>query len=307
MGRPKIAGDAIDSRAGRRTRALRSLFCLSFLVCIVGCTTLFFKPGRDFVNDPSTTAHSPEDVYFRSADNVRLHGWYFAARGAAGGTILVCHGNVENISTHVKLDLWLVDAGYNLFIFDYRGYGRSEGSPEVKGINLDAEAALETVLARNRGRVIVFGKSLGGAVAVYTVANSPFKDRISTLIVDSAFSSYRLIAREKVAGSVIGWPLQYPFSYLVNDAYSPVDFIAKVAPIPVLIMHGRNDPIVPLHHGRILYEAAHEPKQFWEMDVPGHVVSAKEGVRPKLLEYLRRFAEIPVSPDDARVSRTGKP
>ena len=81
------------------------------------------------------------------------------------------------MSTHVKLDLWLVDAGYNVFIFDYRGYGRSEGSPDVKGINLDAEAALETLLARTAGKVIVFGKSLGGAVAVYTVANSPVAEQ----------------------------------------------------------------------------------------------------------------------------------
>ena len=70
------------------------------------------------------------------------------------GTILICHGNVENISTHVKLDLWLIDAGYNLFIFDYRGYGRSEGTPTVQGINRDAEAALETLLADDTFAVI---------------------------------------------------------------------------------------------------------------------------------------------------------
>ncbi len=260
-------------------------------VATSGCTNLFFEPGRQFINDPATQQHSPADVFFKSPDGLTLHGWYFRARGEERGSILVCHGNVENISTHVKLDLWLIDAGYNLFIFDYRGYGRSEGEPTVKGINLDAEAALETLLntlPRDRkDGVIVFGKSLGGAVAVYTVANSPYKDRVKALILDSAFSSYRRIAREKVAESVIGWPFQYPLSYLVDNRYSPEDNIAKVSPVPVLIMHGAQDEVVPEHHGRILYDAALPPKQFWEVAVPGHVKSqADPAIKAKLLSYL---------------------
>lgn len=268
---------------------IRSVVTLATVLCLTCCTSLFFKPGRDFVDDPATADHSPQDVYFKSADNVKLHGWYFPARGPERGTILVCHGNVENISTHVKLDLWLVDAGYNLFIFDYRGYGRSEGSPDVKGINRDAEAALETLLARVPGRVIVFGKSLGGAVAVYTVANSPFRDRVKGVILESAFSSYRMIAREKIAESIIGWPLQYPLSFLVSDECSPVDFISRLSPIPVLIIQGKADPIVPEHHGRILYDAAAEPKQYWTLNL-GHVKSWTDAATKKRLqEYLERL------------------
>jgi len=256
---------------------------------LAGCTRLFFRPGREFENDPATMRHAPEDVYFTSADKVKLHGWYIAARGQERGTILVCHGNVENISTHVKLDLWLVDAGYNLFIFDYRGYGRSEGSPDVKGINRDAEAALETLLARKPGRVIVFGKSLGGAVAVNTVANSPYRRSVKGVILEGTFASYRMIAREKIAGSIIGWPLQYPLSLLVSDDCSPVDYIKRLAPIPVLIMHGRDDAIVPQHHGKILCEAAAEPKQYWELS-PGHVKSWTDAAtRERLLAYLDRL------------------
>ena len=268
---------------------IRSVVVLGGALCLACCTSLFFKPGRDFVYDPATVQLSPQDVYFKSADNVKLHGWYFQARGHERGTILVCHGNVENISTHVKLDLWLVDAGYNLFIFDYRGYGRSEGSPDVKGINRDAEAALETLLIRVPGRVIVFGKSLGGAVAVYTVANSPCRDRVKGVILEGTFSSYRMIAREKIAESIIGWPLQYPLSFLVSDDCSPVDFIARLSPIPVLIMQGKADPIVPEHHGRILYDAAAEPKQYWPLNL-GHVKSWTDpATRERLLEYLERL------------------
>jgi uncharacterized protein len=275
------------SRRTRGPSVVACVFCaISAAIILTGCTRLFFRPGRDFVSDPGTAQHFPEDVSFKSADNVTLHGWYFRARGPEQGTILVCHGNVENISTHVKLDLWLVDAGYSLFIFDYRGYGRSEGSPDVRGINLDAEAALETLLLRVPGKVIVFGKSLGGAVAVYTVANSPLRDRVKGVILESTFSSYRTIAREKIAGSIIGWPFQYPLSLLVSDDRSPVDFMGRLSPIPVLIMHGQDDPIVPPRHARILYEAASEPKQYWVLN-PGHVKSwTDQATRERLLEYM---------------------
>ena len=130
-----------------RTLLSRSPLAVVLLITFLspGCTHLFFKPSKQLVDSPEVQRYSPRDVYFRSSDGLTLHGWYFRAKEDRG-TILICHGNVENLSTHVKLDLWLIDAGYNLFIFDYRGYGRSEGTPDVKGINLDAEAALETLL-----------------------------------------------------------------------------------------------------------------------------------------------------------------
>ncbi len=276
-----------------RRISVRGSFLFWMLVLLIlqtGCTHLFFKPSKEFVMSSEVLKYSPDDVYFKSSDGLTLHGWYFRAKQELG-TILICHGNVENISTHVKLDLWLIDAGYNLFIFDYRGYGWSEGTPTVQGINRDAEAALETLLFNlprvKQDNIIVFGKSLGGAVAVYTVANSPYKNRVKALILDSAFSSYRAIAREKIADSIIGWPFQYPLSWLVNDDFSPVKFIGEIAPIPLVIIHGKYDDIVPEQHGRILFDAARQPKDFWEIEVPGHVKSqADEGTKKKLLDFL---------------------
>ena len=266
------------------------LWILVLLSLQTGCTYMFFKPTKEIVMSPEVLKYSPQDVYFKSSDGLALHGWYFRAKQELG-TILICHGNVENISTHVMLALWLIDAGYNLFIFDYRGYGRSEGTPTVQGINRDAEAALETLLFTlprvKQDNIIVFGKSLGGAVAVYTVANSPNKNRVKALILDSAFSGYRAIAREKIADSIIGWPFQYPLSWLVNDDFSPVKFIGKITPVPVVIIHGNHDGIVPERHGHILYETALPPREFWELSIPGHVrAQADEGTRKKLLDYL---------------------
>jgi fermentation-respiration switch protein FrsA (DUF1100 family) len=281
-----------------RIRVIALPLAFIVLASLAGCMRVFFKPGKHLVEDAEVRQYAPEEVFFKSRDGLNLSGWFFKARGRERGTILVCHGNVQNMGTHVKLDLWLIDAGYNLFIFDYRGYGRSEGEPDVQGINLDAETALETLLARfpkeGRDGVIVFGKSLGGAVAVYMVATSPYKDRVRALVLDSAFSSYRMIAREKIADSVIGWPFQYPLSYLVNDEYSAVKYIARVSPVPLVIIAGQSDPIVPLHHGRILYEAALPPKQFWEVNLPGHVRSqADETTRRKLLSFFEGLGKLP--------------
>ncbi len=278
-----------------RTKSLFLFLVVGLLIQSTGCTGLFFKPSRHIVDDPLVRKYQPLDVYFKSSDGLMLHGWYFMARQEKG-TILVCHGNVENISTHVKLDLWLIDEGYSLFIFDYRGYGRSEGAPDVRGVHLDAEAALQTALfslpRQKHDNIIVFGKSLGGAIAVYAAANSPHKGRIKALVLDSPFSSYRLLAREKIAESIIGWPFQYPLSYLVNDDYSPLRFIGRVAPVPMMIIHGSEDTIVPVHHGRMLFNAALPPKEFREILSPGHVLAqTDEPTRKGILSFLSALHE----------------
>jgi fermentation-respiration switch protein FrsA (DUF1100 family) len=268
------------------------VFFIAFLtlLSLSGCTYLFFKPGKVFVDNPDVRRLSPQDVYFQSSDGLTLHAWYFRGQGAVQrGAILVCHGNVENISTHAKLDLWLVREGYNLFIFDYRGYGTSGGEPTVEGIHLDAEAALEKMLTLPgvHDRIIIFGKSLGGAVAIYTTAHTPYKGRIKGLIVESAFADYRMMARRAVARTVLGWPVQYPLSFLVNDDYSPLKWIKRVSPIPVLIMHGTGDPIVPVEHGRLLFKEALSPKEYWELPGLGHVKSwTDEATRARLLAWL---------------------
>jgi fermentation-respiration switch protein FrsA (DUF1100 family) len=266
-----------------------SLLFLLFLF-FSGCGPLFFYPQKQLYDNPVARQFSPEDIYFKTPDGLTLHGWFLRTHAKAQGSILVLHGNAENLSTHVNSVLWLVDKGFNIFIFDYQGYGRSQGEPTIAGVHRDAEAALETLLSMpqvDKEQIIVLGQSIGGAIAVYTVANTPYKDRIAALVIDSAFSSYRRIAREKLAQVFITWPFQYPLSLFFNDDYSPVKWIKKVAPVPLLIIHGEQDPVVPGHHGQMLYDTALQPKDFWKTTVPGHVSSfADEGVREKLVGYL---------------------
>lgn len=277
----------------RRSRSLAVLLAASFLAALLlsACTDLFFKPGKVMVKRPEVQALSPRDVFFSSSDGTRLHGWFFTGRGRVRrGTVLVCHGNVENISTHVLLDLWLIRAGYDLFIFDYRGYGRLEGKTTVAGIHRDAEAALGALLAmpgKEQERVIVFGKSLGGAVATHLAAATPHRERIKGLIIEAAFADYRMKAREEIGKKGAGEIVQHLLSLLINNDYSPRKFIAKVSPLPVLILHGDRDGIVPVAHGRLLFAGAAEPRQYWELAGLGHVKSwTDEGTRKRLLHWM---------------------
>lgn len=264
-----------------------------FLLCITGCSSLFFYPQKELFENPYLKLVSYEDIYFSTSDGLKLHGWYIRAKDKNKGTVIQLHGNAENIGTHVNSVLWLTLEGYDVFTFDYRGYGRSDGKTTLDGVHTDAQAALETIIKLpniNKERIFILGQSLGGAIAVYTVATSPYKKYIKAVIIDSAFSSYRGIAREKLGQFILTWPFQYPLSLLFNDYYSPVRWIRQVSPIPILILHGKQDKIVPFHHGDILYREASSPKDIWITETEGHIQSlAEKEARERLIKYLEEI------------------
>ena len=276
------------SRSLKRSLLFSLFIILGFVLS--SCGPLFFYPQKKLYDNPTAKRFNPQDISFKSSDGITLHGWFFQTQGEPKATILVFHGNAQNLSTHVNSVLWLVQEGFNVFIFDYRGYGRSEGSPNFKGVHFDGAAALETSLnfpGTQSIPVVVLGQSIGGAIAVYTVAHAPDKSRIAVLVIDSALSSYRLIARETLDSFWLTWPFQYPLSYLVSDSYSPILWISKVSPVPILILYGENDAVVPNHHGRMLFDAAGQPKEYWVTPEAGHIMSfANKDVRRKFVEYL---------------------
>lgn len=242
--------------------------CLILVLCagITGCTQLFFFPMRQEVRTPADIGLTYEDVYFPGGNNQIVHGWYLPAVGQARATVLFLHGNAENISTHIGSVYWLPERGFSVLLFDYQGYGQSGGVPSIRGALSDVEAALGFLVQHGEhygGPIIVFGQSLGGALAIRAVVNSAYRTPIKGLIVDSAFADYRLIAREKLAGFWLTWPLQWPLSLTINNEYSPLSHVREVAPIPLLIMHGEQDRVIPVHHARLLYEQAQEPKSLW--------------------------------------------
>lgn len=280
---------------------MRRLLLIGLLsVGLLGCNGVFFIPYRAHVQTPKQLGLAYEDVYFQVGDGTLLHAWFLPAESKALGTILFLHGNAENISTHIMSVRWLPARGFNVFLLDYRGYGASSGAASLSGVQDDMNAALRTLLTRNDvnpDRVVVFGQSLGGAIAVYNVAHSPYRRHIRALVVESGFASYRQITREKLAGFWLTWPLQWPLSWTVSDEYSPSAAVAGVSPIPLLIIHGDRDPIVPSHHGQRLYDLAREPKQLWVIPGGGHIQAFQNQIyRDRFVAYLTEvLSESPAS------------
>ncbi len=269
-------------------RRLLIIVVLSF--SLIGCSNVFFFPYHEHVQTPERLGLKYEDVYFNASDGTRLHGWFLPAPGRALGTILFLHGNAENVSTHIMSVRWLPERGFNVFLLDYRGYGISAGKPTLAGVQDDVDSALKMLLARpgvDAARIVVFGQSLGGAIAIYNVAHSPYRRHIRALVVESAFSGYRRITREKLGDFWLTWPLQYPLSWTVSDKYNPSEAVTRISPIPLLVIHGDRDPIVPVHHGEQLFDLAREPKQLWIVPGGGHIQAFQwQSYRDRFVAWL---------------------
>jgi hypothetical protein len=271
---------------------MRNIFLLILAALLSACTNVFFQPQNNQYLTPNEIGLAYEDVYFTSTDGVRLHGWLLPAQGAVKGTVLFLHGNAENISTHIASVHWLPAQHYNVFLPDYRGYGLSGGSPSLAGAQDDINSAMAYLLQRkdvDPERIVILAQSLGGALAIYNIAHSPYKEKIKALISESAFSDYRGIVREKLDSFWLTWPLQWPLSLTINDDYNPLSSVSKVSPIPLLIIHGDNDNVVPLNHGAALYAAAAQPKEMWVVDGGAHIEAFRhKKYQAKLLDYLTR-------------------
>jgi len=261
-----------------------SLLAGTTLLLVTGCSALLLHPEQQHTPNPVAERFSPQDVYFPSGDGEILHGWFFKAQNPKA-TVLVFHGNAANISLHVNSVLWLAQDGFNLFVVDYRGFGRSTGEADLAGVHRDGLAAFHQLLSLpgvDRTRITILGQSLGGSLATYVAATAPERKRVSLLLLDGCFFSYQQIAREKLAGVFITWPIQYPLSWLFSDAYSPGRWIDEVT-APVVIIHDRDDKTIPFHHGEQLYEAGREPKEMLTTSGLGHIGSfADAALRKKI-------------------------
>lgn len=272
----------------------RIVFLFVSLIGLSACSHLIFQPGKEHYLDPVKLQKlldiKIEDVYFKSADGTRLHGWYLPNQvGKTKGTILFLHGNAENISSHIRAVWWLPRTGYNLFMPDYRGYGFSEGEPDLEGVHSDVQSAMAYLLARKdvkQKKLVLYGHSMGGAVAITSLADSIYRDRFSALIVEGTFTSYRAVAREAMNKVWFTWLFQFPLSWTIRDDYRPIDAIPRISPIPLLIVHGNKDPIIGNHHSKRLFEAAKQPKEFWLMDNGRHNVFNTAQQRDRLLGWL---------------------
>ena len=269
---------------------MRTLTAATLALSLSACAPAFFQPSTAIYLTPGQFGLEYEPVEMHAADGTELFAWFMPARGPARATVLYLHGNGENISSQFPNVAWLPARGFNVLALDYRGYGGSQGKPTFAGVQLDIDAAMRVLLERrdvDPDRIIVFGQSLGAALAVHYAAHSSYRSSIRAVILDSPFSDYRLIAREKLAGFFLTWPFQWLPSLTVENNYSPAASVEALAPIPVLFIHGEDDLIVPPHHSQRLYERAREPKQLWVVPDIGHIQAVRNrDVRERLAGFL---------------------
>ncbi len=242
-----------------------------------------FYPDRQMAASPSDFGLAFEDVFVRTKDGVRIHGWLIPARGREG-LILFAHGNAGNISHRLDNVLRLNRIGLWVFIFDYRGYGRSEGRIGEKGMYLDSEAAFDFAWdrAREEGlKPIIFGRSLGGVAAVRLAADYPPAAAAKGLILESTFTNLAHMAA-----------LHFPLPFAGKAVRGRMDSLARIGRIktPLLFLHGDRDELVPPELGRRLFEAAPEPKEFVTLKGAGHndtFLVAGESYFDKLASFVR--------------------
>jgi uncharacterized protein len=242
-----------------------------------------FHPVRYSPGAAWTAPQGAEDVWLNTSDNVRLHGWYLASRTKpATATVIYFHGNGGNISDVGWIGENLTARGFDVLLFDYRGYGRSEG--DVEGENelyKDGDAAYEYVV-NERGvrpeRLVLYGQSLGTTVAVDLAS----RRSCGALILESGLSS-----AADMAAAVFPW-LPRRLSSLGKNRFDSVRKLAQVK-APVLITHGDPDPVIPVEQGRKLYEAANEPKKLLIFPGAGHNVHGSVG--EQYLNLTAKFIE----------------
>ena len=270
---------------------MRGIVFLCMLL-VSGCTRYIFFPMEEHVLTPDALGIRYEDVYVETRDDLLLHGWKLFAKGKAEATLLFFHGNAENISTHFANVYWLTAHGYDVYLFDYRGYGRSQGEAELDPIVEDMQLLIEytvDILPANE-KLVITGQSLGASLSIYAVAHSAYRDRITALVSVAAFSDYHDIAQDALAKSWLLWLFQWPLSKTISNAYSPVESVDRIAPVPVFILHSEADEIIPYYHAQRLYDAAVEPKQLITLE-GGHNVTFNLGSnRQALLRVLDAVA-----------------
>ena len=222
---------------------------------------LLFHPEHLGSTSPPVVAGTrARDIWLTAEDGTRIHSWLFEVPGEAPIVILF-HGNAGHIGHRTPLAAGLVSRQLSVLLVDYRGYGRSEGRPSEKGLYLDGEATYGFVVDRLGGarKVVLFGRSLGAAVATHVAS----RREVGCLVLEAPFTSLG-----EIAAAV------YPFlpSFLFRRLRGRLDTLTEISRVssPVLVIHGTRDRIVPFRMGEAIYRAAPEPRTWFPVEGAGH-------------------------------------
>jgi len=232
-----------------------------------------YYPERHWIATPADLGLNAGDIFLMPEPGVQLHAWFFAHPEPLA-TLLFCHGNAGNVSHRLENVAHLLRTGFQVLLFDYRGYGHSSGQPSEQGLYRDAATAWAHLVERADtvgAPRLIFGRSLGGAVAVDLATRA----EADGLIIESTFTSVRALTR-------LVFPLPLPALPVKYDSLSKIGRIE----MSLLVIHGEQDELVPFAEGRALFEAALEPKSWYPIPAAGHNDTYLVGGKA----YFRRLA-----------------
>ncbi|MEM9538364.1 MAG: alpha/beta fold hydrolase [Cyanobacteria bacterium P01_E01_bin.42] len=257
---------------------------------------LFFYQRRFIFNPMSAMELTPKDLNLTAYEEVwipvenrgeieHLHGWFLPSNDSPWGTLLYLHGKGGNISTNIRQAHYFQKLGFSVLLFDYRGYGRSEGKfPSERRVYGDAEAAWNYLRERHNippDRIFIYGHSLGGAIAIELATKQP---DAAGLIVQNSFTSLVDMSKRLTHFRI------FPVNILLRDRF---DSIAKVTDLqmPVLYIHGAEDDYVPPQMSRTLYERSPQPKSFFLVPRAGHNNGNLFYDNPNYGQEIRQFIQ----------------
>ncbi|TVQ66103.1 MAG: alpha/beta hydrolase [Balneolaceae bacterium] len=254
------------------------VYLMILLLMFLFQNRLLFMPSSGIIAEPGHAGLQAEDLWIDTSDGLRLHSWYFP-NDETEFVVVLSHGNAGNISGRIAIAETLIRSGASVLMYDYRGYGRSGGRPSEKGFYRDIEAVTKALMSEkgySEKQIVMYGRSLGGAVAAYAAT----RFAVGGLVLDSAFLNLREMVRDV-----------YPFvpSRLARYEFPTDQYLSRIHEVPVMIIHSRQDEIVPFRHAERLYEMTGEPRKFTETagGHNHHFFTSRELIEQSWREYLQ--------------------
>ncbi len=264
--------------------------------------TFFYYPSPSTYVLPEKLELKYDENFLSGVDKNAIHTWLLEPiqKGPIKATIIHFHGNAQNMSIQYLTMIWLLHYHFEVFTFDYRGYGKSEGKVDTEKIIADSKLMIQYIQERNRRKkipIIVWGQSLGGVLAARSLGELSDRRGIKALVIESSFHSWKEIA--EVVGSKACYTIGGIGKGLTKDNYASTQYLPKFSPLPILVIHGTSDNVIPYSQGVSIFNLSKEPKTLITLLGAGHLDWQNERIffqdRNKIQHLLTKWVSTPVS------------
>lgn len=265
--------------------------CVLFasVLLLNACSSLVFYPSKNWQTTPKQHGYDYQNFYYAANDGTALNAWFMpATTGDKKGLIIYFHGNSQNIGSHVAQVYWLTDQGYDVFLMDYRGFGKSKGEADLEKSLDDIATTLRYAYKHYPEKhTFVLAQSLGASMAGFVLgSNKNLRKPLAGIVLDAGFTNYKAITKDVMSRHWLTWSFQYPASWTMPKRYGLDSVIGNISPTPLLIIHGTEDAVVPFRFGETLFDKAKKPKAFLRYN-GGHIAAFYDpGNRQLLLDWL---------------------